>query len=479
MLVLALACVLYLLALGKTPLRIEAEKRCHAIVEGMLTSGDYLMPRLPGKWFEPERVERVNKPPLFYWLSALSCRLHGAMDLFWFRLPSALAALGTLALVLTWGREMKSPAVGLVAAVLLGLMYVFVVEARRGTFEMLLTLLSGWAVLSSYRLTQRPGWPLALLATLLFGLGFLTKATPVLLLVPLPLLAWIVATRRSAILKDYRLWTLLLVGLGIGISWHLYLVVFRPESRERLLSEFLLPFGVRVEGTGTNSSASHFGPPWAYFEHIWRIAFPASTLLPLAAIWTWRRWFFLSDPPWLLLLLNLLVPFMVFSIVPQKQDHYLLPLMPPLALLLAGAAVDAVATFRGRQRLWFVVPALLMCLVILGFSAATALGLPLVADLPGWIGVVGASITVTCCCILLWQMIRGDWARVLAAASIGAWMGWLAYFAFIRPVEDNFGSGEIFRDPNFNEAAWNAKFERFPYLKVLLDVHRGEKRAGR
>jgi 4-amino-4-deoxy-L-arabinose transferase-like glycosyltransferase len=476
-LIMAMAGLLYLTALGRTPLRLNAEIRCHDIVDAMVVTGDYLMPKLPGKWYESELVERVNKPPLFYWVSALFVRLHGKMDLFWFRLPSALAALGTLVLVLRWAKEMKTPAVGLVAATLLALMYMFVVEARRGTFEMLLTLLSGCAIFSCYRLHVRPGWWLAFLASLLFGLGFLTKATPILLLVLLPIVAWVLGMRRFSVLRDYRAWLLLLFGLLIGVSWYVYLVAFRPESRDRLLAEFLLPFGVKVATADGTSSASHFASPWMYLGHIWRLAFPASLLIPLGAVWVWKMKFFRPDSPWRLLLLSFGVPFVIFSCIPQKQDHYLLPLLPPLALLLAGAVVHAAECFSGRRRLWFALPAALLGVTMLAVGAIVGVGLPVVADLSPWAGVLIGGVGAVCAGLVMWQMIRANWPRVLAAAAVGIWVGWFSYFVFIRPVEDNFGSGKIFRDPTYNEAAWNAKFERLPFLKVLLDVERGKRHA--
>jgi 4-amino-4-deoxy-L-arabinose transferase-like glycosyltransferase len=278
---------------------------------------------------------------------------------------------------------------------------------------------------------------------------------------------------RYDILKDYRVWLMLLCGLFIGISWHAYLVVFHPEARPKILSEMLLPFGVKVVTDG-GVSATHYSPFWFFLIHIWRITMPAALLFPLVVWQTVRQRCFAADSPWRLLLLSFFVPFVVFSIIPQKQEHYLLPILPPLAFLTAGCTVDAVSVFRGKSRLWYAVPAGILALTCVGFAVTTGFVLPLVGDLSVWIGVLAGALCLAAAIGVVWATARGRWGWVLVAGVFGVWIGWLAYFAVLRPVEDKFGSGAMFSDPRYDEAAWNAKFERYPYLKRALDVERGK-----
>jgi 4-amino-4-deoxy-L-arabinose transferase-like glycosyltransferase len=72
------------------------------------------------------------------------------------------------------------------------------------------------------------------------------------------------------------------------------------------------------------------GPPWYFIPYLLAGALPWS----LVAIFSWkaiRR----RDPAMLFLLLAIAVPFVFFSISQSKRPQYILPLMAPLALLVA------------------------------------------------------------------------------------------------------------------------------------------------
>lgn len=66
-------------------------------------------------WLAPAIVPRLNgerfieKPPLYYWTVATAYALLGGPSPAAARAVSALAAFGTLALVLFWGQRMFSP----------------------------------------------------------------------------------------------------------------------------------------------------------------------------------------------------------------------------------------------------------------------------------------------------------------------------------------------------------------------------------
>ena len=76
--------VVYILPLDLRPLMIPDETRYAEIPREMLKSGDWIVPRLNGlRYFE--------KPPMGYWLNAMSISLFGENG-FAVRLSSALAA---------------------------------------------------------------------------------------------------------------------------------------------------------------------------------------------------------------------------------------------------------------------------------------------------------------------------------------------------------------------------------------------------
>src|SRR4051812_48763836 len=82
---------LYFVDLGSYPLFDPDEPVYGQVAREMARGGGWLSPPFNGAfWFD--------KPPLFYWLSALSVSVFGPTE-FACRLPSALSALGVVALV--------------------------------------------------------------------------------------------------------------------------------------------------------------------------------------------------------------------------------------------------------------------------------------------------------------------------------------------------------------------------------------------
>src|SRR5690349_15413540 len=89
---LAIACLLFFTAgSASVPLLGSDEPRYAEVAKEMMQGHDYIVPYLGHMaWFE--------KPIALYWLIALSFKLFGVNE-FAARLPSACAALGTIALV--------------------------------------------------------------------------------------------------------------------------------------------------------------------------------------------------------------------------------------------------------------------------------------------------------------------------------------------------------------------------------------------
>ena len=101
-------------ALFKTsdlPLIDRDEGRYAEGAREMLASGDWLVPRLFG-------VPYLEKPPLFFWLTAASCALVGVGEL-GARLVSALAAAVGVVLTGLFSRRVFGPQAGALTAVVL------------------------------------------------------------------------------------------------------------------------------------------------------------------------------------------------------------------------------------------------------------------------------------------------------------------------------------------------------------------------
>lgn len=466
--VVALLC---LVSLGDTVVRQEAEQRNQAVVHTMLSSGNYLVP-----YYEQEI--RVQKPPLFYWASAISQKLLGE-GLFGFRFPSVIFALLTLCVTWLWARELDgNRLLGTISVALLGSTYLFLQYARLGTYEMPLTFFCSASLLAAYLARKHHDLRFGLLAGLLFGCAFLAKGTPVLAVMVLPLVLWMVGMGEFRSMFRLRVMVVALLALAISVSWYVVLLVLYPEARAPLVEVLLLPFGVDPKNIETG--ARHYEAPWFYLKMLPRDGIPLALFIPATALFAWRRRMWKSDSGERLQLLGFVIPFAVFSLIPQKQDHYLLPLLPPLAIIASRTLVDTFgAAIPPIDRRWVVIPIWIM--VLFGILAGIALipALSLMGDVHRVLAVL-LGVSVLLCAIAGTVALKQRKGRMGLAAGVAVlMMAWLAYFGAIHPVEEAFGSGACFRDKTFDMSRWDRRFAKYPYLKKLLDVERGRKRANK
>jgi len=165
--ILLLACIVFLTGLGRLPLFGRDEALYAEAAREMQASGDWITPRVNGAFF-------FEKPPLLYWLDALSYSALGPTPLA-ARLPAAL--LGVLAIALTvgltprvWGRR-----AGVLAGVMLVTCPLVVMVARMGIMDMPLTLLITASMLLYAHWRRNGGLAPAVGFGLVVGLALLLK----------------------------------------------------------------------------------------------------------------------------------------------------------------------------------------------------------------------------------------------------------------------------------------------------------------
>jgi len=164
-----------LASLGLLPLVDSTETRYAMVAADMVESGDWITPRIR---IHDQLVPFEGKPPLHFWLAAASTGLLGRGELA-ARLPSFLAAVATVLLVLVIGARIAGRAAARAAALLLAMGPLFFALAGLVTLDMTLTACTTAAVLLA--LDHDPSAPRgerrrrgALLGAVL-GLGFLAK----------------------------------------------------------------------------------------------------------------------------------------------------------------------------------------------------------------------------------------------------------------------------------------------------------------
>jgi len=401
----ALALALFL-GLGTETLARISEVRCVQVVKRMVESGDWLVPRLG-------EIARLQKPPLFYWAGAAVATVTSDSSAWSVRFVSACAAFGLAGVMLAWGRALGGGGLALAAAACLAAMQQFGSSGRRGDAEMLLAFLSTAALLCFDRMHAERRAKLLPVFALLLGLAILTKATAVLITVAAPIAVFLALRRELAVLRDRRVLAAGGAALALGLSWYLAILVFVPGAFETLRDALFLPLGADESQAGS----THFKWPWWYFSILPVRAAPASLLLPLVI---WRLWVtrvYRDDPRMRFASLAFLVPLAVFSVLPQKQKHYTLSMMPGLALCSAEALLAAARELGPRFTL-----------------AIRALGTPL--------ALAGVAATVVLALFFLW-VERWSPGAVTAGAAVPFALFVLAAAAALAGARAAFGASWI------------------------------------
>lgn len=312
------------LFLGHRPLSVPDEGRYTEIPREMVESGDYITPRLNGvKYFE--------KPPLMYWLTALSLKAfgikEGAMRLW----PMIFGILGSLATYL-FGSFIYNRTAGIASASILATTLLYYAHSRILILDMAvsvfltLSLYSFFAALFTSNLLHKK-----VFITLFFSCcagAFLTKGLIGIALPGSILLIW------SLVFKDYRIfkvafnpWGLCLFFL-ITAPWHVLAAKRTPEFLEfYFLHEQFLRFLTTVH--------KRYQPFWFFMPVILVGFFPWTGFLGHAFYEGLKS---LKDNSfqkvangYLLIWIGLI--FMFFSLSNSKLIPYILPVFPPLSLL--------------------------------------------------------------------------------------------------------------------------------------------------
>ncbi|MBI5829239.1 MAG: glycosyltransferase family 39 protein [Chloroflexi bacterium] len=133
--------------------------------------------------FEPGGSVSVDKPPLGFWLQALSAYFLGVSG-FSLALPQALAGVLSIPLLYSMVKRQFGAGAGLIAALALAVMPVTIATERNNTIDgtlVFVLLLAAWAVLRSVRLGK---FRYLLLGVFLVGLGFNIKMLQAFMVVP-------------------------------------------------------------------------------------------------------------------------------------------------------------------------------------------------------------------------------------------------------------------------------------------------------
>lgn len=401
-----LTAVLYLPGLGRPALWEPDEGRYAEVGREMLLRGDFVTPR--DDW-----VGYFEKPPLMYWVTAGSIRLLGPNETA-VRLPVALSSIGQVVITMALAERMFDPLSGALAALCLALSPLFFGFSRFLTLDPPLAFFITAALALFYYVVDSLPAPRArrgfYLAALMTALGTLTKGLVAPVLVGGVALLYLVVSGRGRRLRQIPWLRGGLLYLTVTLPWFVLVACRNPGFlRFFFIHEHLERYAIST-------------------EHAWGPYF--FVLVVLAGMWPWIAFVpaALSDQPSLesdrsmrapilFSLVWFLVVLIFFSIPRSKLGSYILPALPPLAILAGFGLRTLVRAPTARPRWWFasiatvnLIVAVVALLVVPGMAEVRAFP-ALRTDL--WIGLIGATGAS-----LFAALICSPWRRARPSAGL-------------------------------------------------------------
>jgi 4-amino-4-deoxy-L-arabinose transferase-like glycosyltransferase len=332
----------FFLGLGRAAVSDSDEAFYAEAAREMVETADWLTPFYN---YEP----RFQKPILYYWLAAGAFRVVG-VSAWAARFPSALSGLGLTLLTYACGRRWFSPRVGFIAGLIVATNFGYFMIGRLALPDLPLSFfitLATWALLEVSRAGEpgaappgpaTRGW--LALAGVASGLAVLTKG-PVGVALPVLVLAGALLACHG-----WRVWQwrLPVSPGGVALAAALLLLVAAPwygamvaEHGTAYLDRFFI--GENLDRFATDRyndprPVGYYVPivfggllPWSPFMLLW---------VASGARW-WRGGQRQWTPAHTRLAAWVALPLLFYSVSIGQQPRYVLPILPPLAVLLAAS----------------------------------------------------------------------------------------------------------------------------------------------
>lgn len=406
------------------------ESRFAQATKQMLESGDFIDIRF-------QDTTRYKKPVGIYWLQASVVKtaqalgMRDAVTTIWlYRIPSLIGAVGAVLLTYWAALGFLSRRASLFAGLMMATCILLSVEGRIAKTDacLLLTAVAAMGAMArAYLPEQRAklegaaSWTVPAIFWTALAASVLLKGPVVPLIVFLTLVTLMIADRSAR-------WVLALRPLT-GIAWCALLVLpwfiaitmragdgfFQESVGQDLLSKLF------------QGQESHGAPPGYYFALFWVTFWPAATLAGVSASAVWAA----RQEPGARFLLAWIVPtWILFELIVTKLPHYVLPLYPAIAILIAGVVDARVLPSRSRLEQgtiwWFILP---VGFGLLGLGVLIFIGRQF--GFLAWL-LIGASMVMG---FRAWQLYRSDGAEhSLMRAFVAALLLMTAIFGLVVPA---------------------------------------------
>jgi 4-amino-4-deoxy-L-arabinose transferase-like glycosyltransferase len=343
--VIALTAILYFVRLGARALW-SSEFRWAEISREMMRTGNYFWPTINGHLY-------YDKPLGSYWLVLASTWVTGGLNETAARLPCAIAGLLAVGLLILLGRRLYDLRIGVIAGFILATSFSFVFFSRTASADVETIAGELAALLLFLKYEDRPlGWWIIWL-WIIMAITSLTKG---LLGFVLPImvmglyatvsdgwarfgekvlhgalaerLRWVI--ERNRWLFNWR--SIIAVPIGLAI----YITPFRI-SRAIMGSSAGLDMVFRENVVRFFEPFDHRGPIYLYLYVIFALMAPWAILLPAALVQAHHERRIKAEPARSdrFTLIFFWSTFIFFTVSGSRRSYYILPILPPAAMLIA------------------------------------------------------------------------------------------------------------------------------------------------
>lgn len=332
-----LAALTFFVGLGRGALTDADEAFYGESAREMVASGDWITPYYN---YEP----RFQKPILYYWLTAATYLVTGPSEV-GARLWSALSGLGLVLVTAACARRWYDERVALLAGAIVATNFGYFAMARSALPDLPLTLCITTAIWAAFVATlerERQPRRWVLLSAFAIACGLLMKGPVGLALPAIVVMPVLLIERRAPSIRRTDLALGILLAMIVAVPW--YVAMFWRHGPLYLESFFV---GDNFERFAT----SRFNDPRPWWFYVPVIAGGLLPWTPLATVWLRPVRQFLMrrkdiGTVELRLLLWALLPLAFYTASVGKQPRYILPMLPPIAMLLAGPILERTSEWR-------------------------------------------------------------------------------------------------------------------------------------
>jgi 4-amino-4-deoxy-L-arabinose transferase-like glycosyltransferase len=390
----------------------------------MLQSGNWIMPTCNG-------LPRLQKTPLSYWFTAGITKITGEVNEFSARLPSVIFAVLSAAAILYFVNQWLSFRIAVLSTCVWTTTLCYFNYSHSARPEMALTFFVLSCFLSFYSAITAQNRKRQIVYMVIFwvsfGLGNLAKGPAPLPYILVPLFFYVAIFRQWELIPKLLPVTGIIILLVIMLPWPLAvahkvnwnLIVWKHHFFDRF-------FGTFAKGNY---------PPYFYFLIMFRYITPWVAFLPLAlaapfySVWNKKR------PVMQFLWLWFVVDLVFLTINGGKRQHYILPLMPAMAILIGILLEDMVFSQKAYNRKFAVK-------ILQGYLAVAVVGIIIATVCIAIISPVNlhkmlilALVTIATAAIVAALFAKGEdgWgcAAVFAGVLVWSMISYASFAAFM------------------------------------------------